>query len=90
MTQSGPLSRSSGKCPAAFDPKGLRARRYSRWVLLPFVILGLRIVPRNYKASNGNLNVTGGKRSPILNSCQPTVLENCRIFREEGDQTTLS
>jgi hypothetical protein len=34
---------------------------------------GLRIALRSYKAPNGNLNVTGGKRSPILNSCQPTV-----------------
>jgi len=33
----------------------------------------LRIALRSYKAPNGKLNVTGGKRSPILNSCQPTV-----------------
>src|SRR5262245_42582417 len=34
---------------------------------------GLRISLRNYKVSNGKQNVTAGKRSPILNSCQPAV-----------------
>ena len=35
---------------------------------------GLRIALRNYKVPNGKLNVTVGKRTPILNSCQPAVL----------------
>jgi hypothetical protein len=35
---------------------------------------GLRIALRSYKTPNGNLNATGGQRSPILNGCQPTIL----------------
>jgi hypothetical protein len=48
---------------------------------------GLRISLRNYKVPNGKLNVTVGKQSSILNSCQPVVLEDCWIFRDERHQT---
>jgi hypothetical protein len=75
--QSGPLLTRSGHAPAdTLD--GFGAIRNS----------GLRISLRNYKVPNGKLNVTVGKRSPILNSCQRPFLEDCWIFREERDQTT--
>jgi hypothetical protein len=50
---------------------------------------GLRIATPNYKVPNGKLNVTVGKRSSILNSYQRPILDDCWIFREDRDQTTV-